>query len=72
MRSFLESDTGFYVAIGAFTVVVFVVGLVALAFVSPGGIGTRELGGLVVGFALFMLVYFVSVAVHRLEETEDV
>ncbi|MEY7852086.1 hypothetical protein AB7C87_23120 [Natrarchaeobius sp. A-rgal3] len=72
MRSILESDVGFYYAIGAFTLGVFVVGLVGLWTVGSGGVGTRELVGLVVGFVLFMLVYIVSIAVRRLEEAEDV
>ncbi len=67
MRTLLESDTGFYYAIGAFTTLVFVVGLAVLAVLNPGGVGARELTGLVVGFLLFMLVYFVSITVHRLE-----
>ncbi|QSX00874.1 hypothetical protein [Haloterrigena alkaliphila] len=71
MRAFLESDTGFYYAIGLFVTVVFLGGLAVLAVVNPGGIGATELGGLVVGFALFMLVYFVSVTVHRLEDWEE-
>lgn len=72
MREYLESDTGFYYAVGAFTTLVFVVALVALAAINPGGIGARELVGLVVGFFLFILVYFVSITVHRLEESESV
>ena len=71
MRRFLESDTGFYYAIGLFTIAVFLGGLVVLAVVSPGDIGATELGGLVVGFFLFMLVFFVSVTVHRLEERDE-
>ncbi|NGM68576.1 hypothetical protein G6M89_06045 [Natronolimnobius sp. AArcel1] len=68
MKERFGSDVGFYYAIGAFTIVIFVVALTALAVLSPAGIGTVELGGLVVGFLLFMLVYFVSVTVHRLED----
>ncbi|WP_255169161.1 hypothetical protein [Natrononativus amylolyticus] len=64
---YLESDTGFYYAVGVFTLFVFVLALVLLALTSPSGLGTRELVGLVVGFLLFILVYFVSMAVHRLE-----
>ncbi|MXV63286.1 hypothetical protein GS429_14665 [Natronorubrum sp. JWXQ-INN-674] len=71
MREFLKTDTGFYYAIGLFTIAVFLVALAVLAVVNPGGIGARELGGLVVGFLLFMLVYFVSVSVHRLEERDE-
>ncbi|MFC4436311.1 MULTISPECIES: hypothetical protein [Natrialbaceae] len=72
MRAFLHSDTGFYYAVGAFTTLVFVVALVVLAAINPGGVGARELVGLVVGFFLFMLVYFVSITVHRLEGSEGV
>ncbi|RQH00735.1 hypothetical protein [Natrarchaeobius oligotrophus] len=72
MRSYFESDTGFYYAVGAFTIGVFVAAVAALAAVGPSGVGTRELAGLVGGFVLFMLVYFVSITVHRLEESEDV
>ncbi len=72
MRSFLETDTGFYYAIGFFTIGVFLIGLVGLALFNPGGIGSRELVGLVGGFFVFMLVYFVSITVHRLEEADDV
>ncbi|MFC4541083.1 hypothetical protein ACFO5R_03960 [Halosolutus amylolyticus] len=72
MREFLESDTGFYYAIGVFTIAVFCVGLAALAIVNPDGVGSRELAGLVGGFVLFMLVYFVSVTVHRLEGGDGV
>ncbi|QFU81918.1 hypothetical protein [Natronorubrum aibiense] len=70
MRAFFESDTGFYYVIGLFTIVVFLVGLAALAVINPSGIGAVELGGLVVGFLIFMLVYFVSISVHRLEERD--
>ena len=70
MREFLESDTGFYYAVGIFTMLVFLVALGLLAMVTPGGVGTAELGGLVVGFFVFMLVYFVSITIHRLEERD--
>ncbi|MCW8173210.1 hypothetical protein [Natrialba swarupiae] len=72
MRSLLESDVGFYYAIGAFTLAVFVAGVVGLWAIGSSGVGTRELIGLVVGFAAFMLVYVVSIAVRRLEKAEDV
>ncbi|MCU4741131.1 hypothetical protein OB955_06710 [Halobacteria archaeon AArc-m2/3/4] len=67
MRRILESDTGFYYAVGAFTVAIFVIGLVIVGVTNPDTIGTRELIGFVVGFFLFMLVYFISISVHRLE-----
>ncbi|WP_339105114.1 hypothetical protein [Haloterrigena salinisoli] len=71
MRTRLESDTGFYVAVGLFTILVFLGGLVVLAVSDPSGIGAAELGGLVVGFSLFMIVFFASVAVHRLEDRDE-
>ena len=70
MREFLESDTGFYYAIGVFTILVFLIALGLLAMVTPGGVGTAELAGLIVGFFLFMVVYFISITVHRLEERD--
>lgn len=70
MRTLLESDTAFYYAVGLFTIAVFCGALAVLALVTPGGVGAVELGGLLVGFLLFMLVYFVSIAVHRLEDRE--
>ncbi|AEH36260.1 hypothetical protein [Halopiger xanaduensis] len=71
MRSLLESDVGFYYAVGAFVAVIFVIGLATLAVLSPAGIGARELGGLVVGFLLFMVVYFISITIHQLEKREE-
>lgn len=72
MREFLETDTGFYYAIGAFTIAVFLVSIAVLAIATPGGVGSRGLVGLVVGFALFMVVFFVSIAVHRLEGRDGI
>lgn len=72
MRKLLESDTGFYYAIGVFTTLIFIGALSALAMVNPSGVGARELVGLVVGFCLFMLVYFISISVHRLEDRDTV
>ena len=71
MRQFLESDTGFYYAVGLFTIVVFLGALGVLALVNPRGIGAVELGGLLVGFSLFMLIFFLSVTIHRLEERDE-
>ncbi|MBZ6494502.1 hypothetical protein [Natrinema longum] len=67
MRERLESDIGFYYAIGGFITAVFVVGLAAFALIDPDGVGTVELVGLSVGFFLFMLVYFIAISVQRLE-----
>ncbi|SEH16997.1 hypothetical protein SAMN04487967_2910 [Natronorubrum sediminis] len=67
MRKFLESDTGFYYAIGFFIIAIFVVALAVLVVISPVSLGAVELVGFVGGFVLFMLVYFVAISVHRLE-----
>ena len=67
----LESDTGFYYLVGLFTILVFLGALVGVWIVTPGGLDSRGLAGLVVGFFLFMLVYFVSIVIQRVEEGED-
>ena len=61
----LATDRGFYYAVGLFTVAIFVVGLAILAWATPGGIGTRELVGFVVGFGLFMGSYVVAMVIYR-------
>lgn len=72
MQEYLESDLGFYYAVGAFVIAVFVLGLAAVAIIDPDGVGTVELVGLAGGFFVFMLVYFISVSVQRLEDGENV
>lgn len=66
MRRLLESDLAVYYAMGAFTVALFLGGLVVLAATNPDGIGTDELVGFVVGFGLFMASYVVAMAIYRL------
>jgi len=72
MRQYLESDLGFYYGVGIFVIAVFVLGMAAVAIVDPDGVGTVELIGLAGGFFVFMLVYFISVSVQRLEDGENV
>lgn len=72
MRGYLESDTAFYFAIGGFMTVLFVLGLGAFAVTDPDALRGREIVGFVVGFGLFMAVYFVSILVHRLEDGFDI
>ncbi|OLZ42217.1 hypothetical protein A6E15_15120 [Natrinema saccharevitans] len=72
MRERLESDLGFYYAVGGFIIAVFVVGMAAFALVSPDGVGTVELVGLSGGFFVFMLVYFIAVSVQRLEDGDSI
>lgn len=62
----LRSDRVFYWLVGLFTVLIFLVGLATLAATKPGGVGSRELLGFVVGFSLFMSFYFLSMTVYRL------
>ncbi len=72
MRSYLESDTAFYVAVGGFITALFVLGLGAFALTNPESLQGTEIVGFVAGFGLFMAVYFVSILVHRLEDGFDV
>ena len=72
MREYLESDLGFYYAIGVFIIGVFVIGLAAVAVIDPDGVDTVGLVGLAGGFFVFMLVYFVSISIKRLEDGENV
>lgn len=65
LSAFYRSDRVFYWLIGAFTTAVFLVGLGVLWLTSPGGLGTRELAGFVVGFGLYMAVYLASMAIYR-------
>ncbi|WP_247729840.1 hypothetical protein [Halovivax limisalsi] len=65
MGALFESDEAFYFAIGGFVAACFCVGLAVLALVRPAGIGTRELGGFVVGFGLFMASYVIAMVVYR-------
>lgn len=60
MRERLTSDLGVYAFSGLFSLVVFVVALVVLAATFPGGIGGRQVIGLVVGYVLFVGVYAVA------------
>lgn len=70
MRYLFASDRRFYAVVGAATISVFVLALVGLAQLAPVEFGLREVIGLVAGFSLFMLVFFVSYAIRRLEDIE--
>ncbi|MCU4925785.1 hypothetical protein OB905_07280 [Halobacteria archaeon AArc-dxtr1] len=72
MRSLFDSDRQFYAIVGAATIAIFVLALVGIAVVGPAGVGTRELVGLVAGFIVFMFVFFISYAIRRLEDAENV
>ncbi|TMT85316.1 hypothetical protein E2L06_01335 [Haloterrigena sp. H1] len=72
MREYLESDLGFYYGVGAFIIAIFVIGLIAVAIIDPDGVDTVGLVGLTGGFFVFMLVYFVSISIQRLEDGENV
>ncbi|ELZ09384.1 hypothetical protein C479_11200 [Halovivax asiaticus JCM 14624] len=66
MRRLFDSDLAFYAAVGVFITALFLVGLAILAALNPDGIGTRELGGFVVGFGLFMVSYVTAMVIYRL------
>lgn len=72
MRSHLESDLGFYYAVGVFIIAIFTVGMAVIAVINPGGVGTVELVGLSGGFFLFMIVYSISITIQRLEDSEGI
>lgn len=72
LRRLLESDRGFYTAVGLATVSIFGVALAGLAVVTPGGVGTVELLGFIGGFLVFVLVYLLAMTVTRIEAYEDV
>ncbi|GAB7018792.1 hypothetical protein [Halostagnicola bangensis] len=72
MRSVLESDTKFYYAVGVLTIAVFILSIAAVTTLNSIRLGSQGLFGLLVGFGFFMLVFFVSIAIHRLEDLEDV
>ncbi len=63
----LETDRGFYLAMGVLTVVVFLVALVLVSFISPVSLTGGGFTGILVGFGLFMAVFFVSIVALRLE-----
>ncbi|MFP9193762.1 hypothetical protein [Natronosalvus vescus] len=67
---YLSSDTGFYVAVGILTILVFVVAFAVATLVSPVSLTGGGLLGLVVGFGLFMAVFFGSIVAQRLEDEE--
>jgi len=60
VRERLTSDLGVYALSGLFSLVVFVVALLVLSTTLPGGLGDRQLVGLVVGYLLFVGVYAVA------------
>ncbi len=64
MRDRLTSDFGVYALSGIFSLVVFVVALVVLSATLPGGLGDRQLVGLVVGYLLFVGVYAVAWVIY--------
>jgi hypothetical protein len=57
VRERFTSDLGVYALSGLFSLVVFVLALGILSQTLPGGLASRQLGGLVVGYLLFVGVY---------------
>lgn len=65
IRRYLASDVGFYVGVGVLIILVFVVA-VGIGLHQNVMAPDRQLIPFVVGFLLFMAVYFASIAVLRL------
>lgn len=57
MRERLTSDLGVYAISGLFSLVVFAFALWLLSRTLPDGLASRQLGGLIVGYLLFVGVY---------------
>ncbi|THE63892.1 hypothetical protein D8Y22_16350 [Salinadaptatus halalkaliphilus] len=68
-RDDATADIRFYYGIGAFMIVVYG-GAIAAAVLLDLAVVDRRLVPLTVGFLLFMLVYFVSISVQRLEPSD--
>lgn len=66
LREYFESDIRFYYAIGAFVILVYIIGIAIIALLELTAID-RRLIPLTVGFFLFMGVYFISISVQLLE-----
>ncbi|MFB1065091.1 hypothetical protein [Natrinema sp. H-ect4] len=66
IREYFESDLRFYYAVGVFVILVFVSGIAIVGVLGLAVIDARLIP-LIVGFFLFMFVYFISVSVQALE-----
>lgn len=66
IREYFESDLRFYYAVGVFVILVFVSGIAVVGVLELAVIDA-QLIPLIVGFFLFMFVYFISVSVQALE-----
>ena len=71
MRLLPESDTGFALAMGAFTLLLFVLAVGIVSATSPSGVGRLELAGFAIGFSLFVAIYFVSMSADRVLKGDD-
>ena len=64
LRELPRSDAAVYVGTGLFAIAVFAIALTVATRYGAAGLGTDgEITGLVVGFSVFMAVYFVSLGV---------
>jgi len=71
MQLLPESDKGVALAAGAFTLLLFVLGVGIVSATSPSGVGRLELAGFAVGFSLFMAIYFLSMSADRILKGDD-
>ena len=73
VRDRLTSDLGVYALSGLFSLVVFAVALGVLARTLPGGLGSRQLVGLVVGYLLFIGAYTTAWYIYtKIDSREDI
>ncbi|MDZ5812744.1 hypothetical protein U4E84_15470 [Halorubrum sp. AD140] len=73
MRDRLTSDLGVYSLSGLFSLVVFAVALAVLSRTLPGGLGSRQLVGLVVGYMLFLGAYSAAWFIYtEIDSREDI
>ncbi|WP_460920033.1 hypothetical protein [Salinarchaeum chitinilyticum] len=71
MRLIPESDKGVALAAGAFTLLLFVLGIGIVSVTSPSGVGRFELATFGVGFGLFIAIYFFSMSADRILKGDD-
>lgn len=70
-QSRFETDLHFYYSMGAFVIIVYLIGIAVIALISPANVNLRTLIPLTIGFFLFMFVYFISISVQVLEPDEQ-
>lgn len=70
MRELRDPDAVVYATSGALAVLVFAVGMAALAWGDPSGFDLGDATWFVAGFGVFMAIYFVSMSLSHLAPDE--